>query len=150
VKRLAALLAAAIGFAACGGDDAPSREEYANSASKICREAEKRIAKLGDTSEPDELAGAIDDVIDETRATSDELQDLARPDGEAGDTATKWVETLDEELENELIPVFEDLREAIEAKDREAVSEAAEELRRLEDSPSDKYARQLGVAACVG
>jgi hypothetical protein len=143
----AALLA--LGLVACGGDDPPTRAEYVTSAGKICREAEKRIAELGDASDPDRLARAIDDVIDETRATSDKLQDLARPDGEAGETATKWVETLDEELENELIPVFEDLRDAIEAEDRQAVSDAAEELRKLEDTASDKYARELGVTACV-
>lgn len=140
----------AFGLAACAGADAPSKAQYARKANQICRDAEKRIERLGETSEPDELAGVIDDVIQETRATADELQDLDRPEGSAGETATKWVETLDKELEDDLIPAFERLRDAIEEKDQRAVQKAAAKLQALGNTDSDQYARELGARSCVG
>jgi hypothetical protein len=58
-------------LAACGGDDAPSREDFASEADRICREAEKELEELGESADsPEEIADAIDEVIEETRRHS--------------------------------------------------------------------------------
>jgi hypothetical protein len=75
-------------LAACGGDDAPSREDFASEADRICREVEKELEKLGESADsPEEIADAIDEVIEETRQAAKELVDLERPEGAAADTS---------------------------------------------------------------
>ncbi len=55
-------------LAACSGDDAPSREDFASEADRICREAEKELGESA--ASPEEIADAIDEVIEETRRHS--------------------------------------------------------------------------------
>lgn len=138
-----------IGLAACGGDDAPSREDFAKEANRICRETEKELESVGGGSRA-EVADAIDKVIKEARQAADDLVDLERPDGEDGERAERFVEGFDGELEELLVPALEDLRDAVEANDPEAAQQAADRLRELEDTESDKFARELGASACVG
>ena len=67
-----AIVFVSLGLAACGGDDdsasAPSKAEYAKNAEQICRDTEKELENIGNGSEsPDEVADAIDEVINESR-----------------------------------------------------------------------------------
>src|SRR4051794_32939548 len=76
-----------------GGGDAPSKQEFAKAADKICNETEKEFESIGKNAEsPDEVADAIDKVIDESRNAADDLVNLDRPEGADGETATKFVE----------------------------------------------------------
>jgi hypothetical protein len=156
-----ALVLMSFGLVACGDDDdggggggdgdAPSKAEFANQADKICRETEKEFESIGEGAEsPDEVANAIDKVIAESRNAADDLVALERPEGADGETATKFVETFKQELNDKLIPALEDVKEALEAKDAQAVQEAAAKLQKLEGTESDKYARDLGATACSG
>ena len=154
-----ALALLSFGLVACGDDDdggggggdAPSKQEFAKNADKICNETEKEFESIGEGAEsPDEVANAIDKVIDESRNAADDLVALDRPDGADGETATKFVETFKKELNDKLIPALEDVKSALEKKDAQAVQEAASKLQGLEATESDKYARQLGATACSG
>ena len=145
-----AVLLVSLGLLACGGDDAPSKQEFANAADRVCRETEKEIEKIGQSAEsPEALADVLDQVIDKSREAADDLVDLERPEGADGDTAEKFVEGFQSELDEKLIPALEDLRQAVQDKDEQAVQEAAQQLQQLEGSESDRYARELGASACA-
>ena len=153
-----ALLLLSLGLVACGDDDdggggreAPSKQEFAKSADKICNETEKEFESIGKNADSsEEVVDAIDKVIDESRNAADDLVDLDRPDGADGETATKFVEKFKQELNDKLIPALEDVKKALEEKDPQKVQEAASKLQGLEATESDKYARQLGATACSG
>lgn len=155
MRRLLPLLLVlfSLGIAACGDDDgsAPSKEEFAKDANKICQDTEKEINKIGQgASSPDELGSAIDKVIAAAKDAANKLTDLERPDGDAGDTATKFAEGFEQELNDQLIPALEKLKKAIQDKDAQAAQAAAADLQKLESTESDKFARELGATACVG
>ena len=143
-----------LGLAACGGGDdssAPTKEEFAKDADKICQDTEKEIEKIGQgASSPDELANALDKVIAAAKDAANKLSDLDRPDGDAGETATKFAEGCESELYDQLSPALEKLKKAIDDKDAQAAQAAAADLQKLESTESDKYARELGATACVG
>jgi soluble cytochrome b562 len=150
-----AILLVSVGLAACGGDDdsgsAPSKAEFANNAEKICRDTEKELENIGNGAEsPEDVAKAIDKVIDESRQAADDLVALERPEGEAGQTAEEFSEGFRSELNDQIVPALEDLQAALEKKDVQAVQAAAKKLQDLETSKSDTAARELGATACVG
>ena len=156
VTRLLVLAAAlmSIGLVACGDDDggsAPSKQEFAKNAEKICNETEKALEDFGeDVGSAEEAADAIDKVIDRARKAANDLANLDRPEGEAGETATKFAEGFKSEFEDKLVPALEDLKTALKSKDPQKIQEAAGKLQSLEASESDRYARQLGINACAG
>jgi len=156
MRRLPPVLLAmlSLGLAACGGGDdgsAPTKEEFAKDADKICQDTEKEIEKIGQgATSPEELTKALDKVIAAAKDAANKLTDLDRPDGDAGDTATKFAEGFESELNDQLIPALEKLKKAIEDKDAQAAQAAAADLQKLESSESDKFARELGANACVG
>jgi CHASE3 domain sensor protein len=142
-----------LGLVACGDDggSAPSRAEFAKDAEKICKETEKELESFGQNiNSPEEAADAIDKVIEQARKAADDLADLDRPEGDTGETATKFAESFRTELEDKLIPALEALKRAIRDKDPQAMQEAASKLQGLEASESDRYARELGINACAG
>lgn len=156
-----ALVLLSAGLVACGDDDdggsgggdgnAPSKQEFARAAERICNETEREFERIGQGAEsPDEVANAIDQVIERSRSAADELVELERPEGADGETATQFVETFRQELNDKLIPALEDIQRALEQNDAQAVQEAAARLQDLEASESDRYARELGARACSG
>jgi hypothetical protein len=137
---------------ACGGgSDAPSRQEFAQDAERVCKQTERALEGFGENVEgPEEAADAIDKVIERARKAADELADLDRPEGETGETATKFAEGFKKELEEKLIPALEELKRALQSKDPQKLQEAVSKLQSLESTESDRYARQLGIRACAG
>jgi vacuolar-type H+-ATPase subunit E/Vma4 len=130
-------------------DDAPSQEAYAERANEICREAERALENVGENAEtPADIAPAIDRVIQESRDAIDELADLERPGGDAGERAQDFVDTTRTEIENVLIPALEELREAVENRDREAAEQIAQRLQEIDSSASNQAAREVGATAC--
>ncbi len=112
VRRLAALLAVvaltAPVLAGCGGSDESATEEWAGS---VCSElsswvsgVEGAIQSLTEGGIPDEEAvtDAVDDVRGSTEDLTNGLQDLGRPETEAGDQAQAEVEQLGSELQEQL------------------------------------------------
>jgi CHASE3 domain sensor protein len=150
-----AIVLVSLGLAACGGDDdsasAPSKAEYASNAEKICRDTQKELQSIGNGAKsPDEVANAIDKVIDKSKNAADDLVALDRPDGKDGETAKEFSEGFQSELNDKIVPALEDLQAALKKKDVQAVQAAAKKLQGLETSKSDKAARELGATACVG
>lgn len=149
-----AVVLMSIGLVACGDDDggsAPSKQEFANDAEKICKETEKALENFGeDVGSAEEAADAIDKVIERARKAADDLANLDRPEGETGETATKFAEGFKSELEDKLVPALEDLKSALRSGDPQKIQEAASKLQGLEATESDRYARQLGIRACAG
>jgi hypothetical protein len=145
------LLVLVLGLAACGGGDgdAPSKGDFAASADDICKHAETALQNVGENAKsPDEVAAAVDKVIDETQKSIDELQDLERPDGEAGENAKEFVDALSSDIEDKGIPALEDLRDALKDNDQKAAQEAAQKLQAIETTNSDKLARDIGAKGC--
>jgi hypothetical protein len=139
----------AIGLSACGGDDAPTREEFAEQAERICKNAEKQLQSVGqDATSPSEIAAAIDKVIDQSQSSVDELRDLEQPEGEAGANAEKFVRGLESDIEDKGIPALEDLRDALKDNDQKAAQEAAARLQAIETSNTDELAKKVGATDC--
>jgi translation initiation factor 2B subunit (eIF-2B alpha/beta/delta family) len=152
MTRLAAILLGllAVGLAACGGDDAPSKEEYADQANDICRKAERSLENVGQNAESaEEIANAVNQVIEESRTAVDDLAGLERPEGEDGQTAERFVNATRTEIEEKGIPALEDLRDALRDEDQQAAQEAAQKLQGIDTEESNKAARDLGATACA-
>ena len=148
-----AFLLAALALSACGGDDGDgvSREDYAERVDRVCGDAERELRQLnlGGAETRAEITALIDDVIVKSRAAVDRVKALERPEGDAGETADRFVGALDRELEQEALPALEDLKNAIRSGDREAAADAAERLNALENTESDRFARELGADGCA-
>jgi hypothetical protein len=147
-----ALIVLVLGLAACGGDDddAPSKADFAAGADKICKNAETALQNVGENAKsPDEVAAAVDKVIEETQKSIDQLQDLEQPDGDAGKAASEFVDALSSDIEDKGIPALEDLRDALKDKDQQAAQQAAQKLQAIETTNSDKLARDIGAKGCA-
>jgi hypothetical protein len=131
-------------------DDAPSQETFAERANEICREAKRSLDDVAEGAEsPEEIVPAINRVIETSRDTVDELADLERPSGDAGERAQEFVDATRTEIEDVGIPALQELREAVENRDQEAVRRVARRLRQIDSSASNAAAREVGAAACA-
>jgi hypothetical protein len=147
MRRLALLPLVALSLLpACNGDDAPSRQEFADEADKICRQAQREIQDIGQGARSrEELAGIVDRVIDRVRQSVDDLEDLERPDGEAGELAERFVNAIERDLVDRGIPALEEFRDAT---DRQAAQRALEKLQAIDESNTDELAREVGAPDC--
>jgi hypothetical protein len=146
------LIVLVLGLVACGGGDgdAPSKADFAADADKICKNAETALQGVGqNASSPDEIAAAVDKVIAQTQKSVDELKDLDRPDGDAGEAADEFVDAMRSDIEEKGIPALEDLRDALKKNDQQAAQDAAQKLQAIETADSDKLARAVGAKACA-
>ena len=145
-----ALILLALGLAACGGDDAPSKADFAADAEEVCKNAEEKLEGVGENaSNPEEIADAVDKVIDATQNSVDELQDLELPEGADGKAAEQFVNALGTDIEDKGIPALEALRDALEKNDQQAAQKAAQQLQAIETTDTDDLARKLGAEACA-
>ncbi|MEA2363326.1 MAG: hypothetical protein QOD71_2471 [Thermoleophilaceae bacterium] len=145
------LIVLALGVASCGGGggDAPSKAEYAADAEKICKDAEAQLNDVAQNpSTPEEIAAAVDQVIDATQQSVDKLKALEQPDGEAGRAAEKFVAAVKTDIEGKGIPALEELRDALKKNDKQAAEKAARRLQAVQTTESDKLARDIGATAC--
>jgi hypothetical protein len=149
-----AFLLAALALPACGGDndDGVSREDYAERVERVCDEALRELSQLDSRGAQSraQITGLIDEVIVRARGAVDRVRALERPEGDAGETAGRFVGALDREFERELRPALEDLKNAIRSGDRVAAADAAERVYALENTESDRFARELGADGCAG
>jgi hypothetical protein len=135
---------------ACNSDDAPSKAEFAKEAKRICTQTQKDLDGIGRGAEsPDELASVVEEVIERLRKGIDELADLERPDGEAGEAAARFVAAIGSQIREQGIPPLEDFRDAVEENDRQAAQQALAKLEQIDQSKTQAIARQVGAQACV-
>ena len=139
---------ALVTVAGCGGT---SKEDFAKEADQICKDVEKNIQQIGQggTRTPQQAGSQIDKVEKESQDGVKRLRDLERPSGDDGETAKKFVDSLDKELNQQAIPALEELEKAVRDKDRGAATQALQKLQALENTESDRYARELGADDCV-
>jgi formate dehydrogenase maturation protein FdhE len=151
MNRLAAAVSLVmLSLAACGGGDAPTKADYAADLERICKSAEKRAAEAGQNADSaGEIADAVDEVIDDTRASLEDLKDVEKPDGDAGELAQRFVDATVSDAEEKGIPALENLRDALRAKDEKAAQQAVKRLQQIEQSDADELARELGADACA-
>jgi hypothetical protein len=156
MTRLAPILLSLLAFAiaSCGGgdedDEAPSQADFAKRANQICRQTEASLEEVGENADtPQDIVDAVDLLIAESRNAADQLADLDRPEGQAGQRAEEFVEATRKELEDEGIPGLEQLRAAIESGDQKAVGEAAARLQNIDSSDTNRAAREIGAGACA-
>ena len=152
MTRLAPILLSllALTVASCDGDDTPSQRDFAEQANEICRSAKQTLKSVGEGAQtPEEIVKAIDRVIEESRDTVNDLADLERPEGAAGQRAARFVDATRREIEGEGIAALEELREAVESRDQEAAQQVAERLREIDTGASNEAARKVGANACA-
>jgi hypothetical protein len=143
-----AVLAPAV--AACGGDDAPSREEFARNADGICADIERELKSLNriNPNTPGELSAFLGQLKSRINEGVKRLSELERPEGDAGKTADEFISTLDDELRQQAIPALDELEAAAKQRDEIKLRAAARKLDALKETRSDRLARELGADKC--
>ena len=142
----AAATLAVLGFAACGGEDRLSREEYLEQADATCRKYEERLKPLEDklqqTDSTEEAAAVIDDAVPVVREGVDELKKLKPPEELEGQV-DEWLK-----LNEENTKTLEQLGDAAEAGDEARIGELAQEAEANEQR-GDDLAREIGLKDCA-
>ena len=151
LSRPALAAAAALAFAGCGGEDKPTREEFATNAEKVCADLKKQSERLS-TSAPESIE-EIQKFAQDAKKTSEgavkQVQELELPDGDAGEKAKAWQDAVTREAEDQLIPALDELDKAAGANDRQALVAAVRKLQGLESTESDRLARDIGAEGCA-
>jgi len=145
---LALLTVSALVLTACGGP-APTREEFAAEANRICAEAQQEVERQARENADQKPEQALDQATDQLRGIIDDLRDLDRPEGEAGELAERYVDGLEQQLDRGL-PVLERFQEALESRDRQAIQQAARDAQALQGQGAElrNLANRLGLDRC--
>jgi hypothetical protein len=138
-----------VGLAACGGEDAPSKAEFANSANNICADLEKASERLGTPDSVAEIEKFASDAEKEVDEAVAKLEGLDRPEGENGKKAKEFVEAIKKDTNDKIKPALNDLRNAAQAKDEKAIVAAAEKIQAVETPDSDRLANEIGARSCA-
>ena len=142
----------ALALAGCGGDDKPSKDEFAADAEKVCADLEKQSDRLSQ-SEPENAQEIVKFAQDARKTAEDAVErigELEVPEGEAGEKAQAWKDAVETEANDQLIPALEDLEKAAQDDDDQALVAAAQKLQGRETNESDKLARDIGADGCAG
>jgi hypothetical protein len=146
-RLIFAPLVASLALAACGGDDGPSREEFANSANNICADLEKAL-ESNQPSNVNELVEYTERAETEVDQAISQLKELETPGGGDGEKAEQFISTIEKETNETLKPALEDIRNAAQAKDQKALQDAVKKLQQAETREADKLANELGARGC--
>jgi hypothetical protein len=151
-------VAATGGVASCGGGgsgggggDAPSKQEFARNADKICADVEQRVSDLNKV-KPRSLSDLTHFIERLKDAVSDgvtRLQALERPSGEAGRTARQFTDALDREYQRQVLPALNQLEKAVADRDEKALQVASRKLQATQSRESDRLASALGATKCA-
>jgi hypothetical protein len=138
---LALLLAAAFAIAACGGE---SKEDFANDADAICKEADEKLDDVDRPSTNDEIPEFLNETLEIAEDTKADLEDLDPPD-DVEDDWNSYLDNVDEGIE-----LVEDARDAAEEGDSERASQIlnGDEQQELEEE-NDQLAEDIGLEDCA-
>jgi hypothetical protein len=145
----ACFVLAAMIAAGCGGSSAPSRKEYAKSATQICQEAEKGLKGLGNSSNAQELQQQFANARRTLDDAIGKLADLDRPSGKDGDLANRWIASL-KRAQTEFDSAIDDIVAALKSRDADRIKRAGDRAGRITTAESDDLGTKLGVDRCVG
>ena len=146
------LLVAGVVVVGCGGGggDAPTKAEFGANADKVCAAAEKSLSDVGKgATSRQEIADAVDKVINRTKDSLDKLKALDRPDGSAGKAADKFISALQSDIEDKGIPALQKLRDAARSNDQKAAAQAVAQLQAIDSGNTDKLAVAAGAKGCA-
>jgi hypothetical protein len=153
--RLAAVLAAAALLAGCGsggsGSSAPSGDEYAAAADRVCVDLDKRSQAV--TSDSPTTLDGLRTYVDRLQAILDDgvrrLDALPRPEGDAGRAARAYVAELRHEVALKLKPALQRMRRAIDRRDPAGIRAAERDVQTLDSSKLKRLAREVGADQCA-
>ena len=134
---------------ACGGDDGPTRQEFAADANKVCKDLER----TGDSLKEPESVAEIEQFATDLEKKVDEavgkLDDLERPSGDDGEKADRFIEEIKKGTDDQIKPALAELREAAQAKDEKAIVAAAGKIEKVKTPEADRLANELGAKECA-
>ncbi len=145
VRRLALVIALALGSAGCGGEGGGERltaQEFRDQANRICTDLDKELEGLGDPGSLDELSTQLEAGREIFEDALGQLRGLRPPEDLQADY-DRLLATGDDALE-----ALSSMQEAAEDGDAEEVQQIATEAER-EDQTSDEIAQGLGLDACA-
>jgi hypothetical protein len=139
-----ALAALTIGAAACGGgSDTLSEDDYINELEDICSRADGDLRDIEDPEDFRAIVDAADDAISITSDAIDDINELEPPDDLEGDHED-FVAALED-----VVSGFEELRDAADDEDEEALSQAGENIAEA-SADADNVAEDLDADDCIG
>ena len=147
-----ALLAIATGLTACGGDDdGVTKKQFADKANAICKSFTETLNTIGQgVDSADKGAAAMDKGVDAAKKALDDINALELPEGDTGETAEEFQKGFEQDVNDVMIPAFEDARDAFKENDIPGAQEASERLQQLsEENKSGKLASDLGATECA-
>ena len=150
MRRLA-LLVAVVAVAGCGGEDKPTKEEFARSANAICVDLDRQSDELAETEAdtPQDFVAFARRARDTAREVVRRVRELEVPDGADGEVAEAWQDAVQQQAEEQLIPALDRLEKAAQDEDREALLAAAQELQDVDSRRAERLAGDLGATRCA-
>ena len=140
---------ASVALAACGGEEGPTREEYARSVDSVCAEARKADDNLGTPDSAAELVSFTDRLVKVSDDIVKKIKAVERPSGEDGEKAEQFVTAFERDVDTKLKPALGELRTAAQKGDAQGLRTAAEKLQRVETPESDRLAKEIGARGCA-
>src|SRR4051794_5776709 len=130
--------------AGCGGSSAPSRQEYAKSATRICQDAEKSLKGLGNSSDATELRRQFANARRTLDNAIGKLAGLDRPSGKDGDLANRWIASL-KRAQTEFDSALDEIVAALKSRDAGRIKRAGDRAGRITTAETDELGTKLGV-----
>jgi hypothetical protein len=142
---------AACGGSGGGGSTAPSADEYAAAADRLCVALDKRVAAV--TSQRPASLADLRSYVDRLQAVVEDgrrrFAALPTPDGDAGRPARAYVAALTEAIDGRLKPALRRIREAIARGDLRGVQAAGRDVGALDGAELKRLARAAGAEQCA-
>jgi hypothetical protein len=150
-KTRGALIASLALLSGCGGEDKPTKEEFARSADAICVDLEKQSDELGNSeaTQPEDFVEFARQARETTRDAVARVRELEVPEGADGEVAEAWQDAVATQAEDELLPALDRLEDAARDGDEQALLAAAQELQNLDSSRAERLAGDLGANRCA-
>lgn len=142
LRPIAITLTCAAAFAACGGDDRLSAEEYREQGNEACEAYEQKVRELPQPKSLQEVPEYADDAQAELTTLIDTLDELQPPD----DLEQKHNELV--RLGRQSVDALGDLSAAGKSGEQEEIQQALGNAAKL-DQQSDQLSRDLGLNACA-
>ena len=150
MRKLALLfVTSTMALAACGGDDAPSADEFAKDANNICADLEKAGQGLQEPESVAEIEKFASDAEREIDEAVKRLDELETPEGDDGEKAQQFIDAIKKDTDDKIKPALQELRNAAQAKDEKAIVAAAEKIQKVDTKEADRLASEVGARGCA-